>query len=912
MIKKKPLLDSCSWHSLSPDKTCAALVSSKQGLSQQEAQQRLTHYGFNKLTPTSSSGSLKRFFSQFHNVLIYVLLAAAVVTAAIEHWVDSGVIISVVMINALIGFIQEGKAEKALDAICHMLTQQAMVCRDNKNFLIPAEQLVLGDIVSLESGDKVPADLRLLQVKNLRVDESMLTGESLPVEKNTAIVDSNAALGDRFCLVYSGTLISYGTALGMVVTTGDKTEIGRISSMLRTVPQLSTPLLRQIADFSKWLTFGILAIASATVGYGWSLQYASLTELFMSTVGLAVAAVPEGLPAIMTITLAIGVQRMAKRNAIIRRLPAVETLGSVTVICSDKTGTLTCNEMTVKAVLVNNKLFTVAGVGYNPEGDFEIIDETTTIEDYSHLYELVRAAALCNNARLEQTFGNWIIQGDPTEGALITLAHKAGINPDFLNQEMPRTDVIPFESAHRYMATLHHDLSDHAFVFVKGAPEQVLGMCSLQRIDGEDVPIDVAQWQQTMNEIASHGQRLLAVAFKTVLSTQKKIGMTDVETGLTLLGIVGMIDPPRPEAIKAVLKCQNAGIRVKMITGDHATTAIAIAAQINIGNGSVLSGEELDRMTDSELKDAIRNVDVFARTSPENKLRLVTALQADGQIVAMTGDGVNDAPALKRADVGVAMGKKGTEVAKEVSEMVLADDNFASIADAVEEGRSIYDNLKKSIIFILPTNGGEAFIIVAAIVMGETLPITPVQILWVNMITAVTLALTLAFEPPERNIMSRMPRKPNEPLLSVFLIWRILFVSLIIVAGTFGLFLWEQALGVSIEKARTVAVNTLVMFEIFYVFNSRYLYHSVLNLQGLFGNRLIWIAILLLIMFQMAFTYWQPMQELFGTVAIDGQTWQMIVAVASSVFILVEIEKFFIRLLLPKAVVGKGKANLKV
>lgn len=906
MKKIKPS-NSRPWHALSFDAIGAAFDSTDQGLSQQEILGRLTQYGPNKLTPTASRGPFRRFFSQFHNVLIYVLLIAAGITAAIGQWVDSAVIVGVVLINALIGFIQEGKAEKALDAIRNMLSHQAMVRRDGKNVLIPAEQLVPGDIVILESGDKVPADLRLFQVINLRIDESMLTGESLPVEKNTSEVDPHAGLGDRFCVAYSGTLVTYGTALGMVVATGDMTEIGRISSMLQTVSQLTTPLLRQIAGFSRWLTFAILMVASATFAYGCYIQHSSIKDLFMSAVGLAVAAIPEGLPAIMTITLAIGVQRMAKRNAIIRRLPVVETLGSVTVICSDKTGTLTCNEMTVKSVFTDNKLFTVEGVGYDPHGGFDLDSQTISIDDHPQLYELIRAAALCNNARLEQKSGNWIVHGDPTEGALISLAHKAGIDPDFFNQEMPRTNTIPFESEHRFMATLHHDHSGHAFAFVKGAPERVLAMCNFQRIKGEDVPIHVADWQQMMDDLAGLGQRLLAIGFKVLPASQNQISFADVETGLTLLGIVGMIDPPRPEVIKAVLKCQNAGIRVKMITGDHAVTAKAIAAQINIGNGSVLSGAELDRMTDSELKVAIRHVDVYARTSPENKLRLVTALQADGQVVAMTGDGVNDAPALKRADVGVAMGKKGTEVAKEASEMVLADDNFASIAHAVEEGRGIYDNLKKAIIFILPTGWGEALTIVAAIVMGEALPITPVQILWVNMITAVTLSLTLAFEPPERNIMNRKPRKPKEPLLSGLLAWRIVFVSLIMVTGTFGLFLWERSSGTSIEEARTVTVNTLVMFEMFYVFNSRYLYHSVLNLHGLFGNWLVWLAIILLIVFQMGFTYWQPMQMLFGTDDLDAHTWKMIVAVASSVFILVEIEKFFIRLFMPKAAVGNIK-----
>lgn len=884
------------WHTLTCEDIYQALASSEQGLNEQEAEKRWQQYGANMLTAASGQGLIKRFFSQFHNVLIYLLLIAAVVTAAIGHGVDSGVIVGVVLINAIIGFIQEGKAEKALDAIRNMLTHQAMVRRSHKNVLIPAEQLVPGDIVTIESGDKVPADLRLVSVKNLRIDESMLTGESLPVEKNTQVIDEHAALGDRFCLAYSGTLVTYGTAQGIVIATGDQTEIGRISSLLRTVSQLTTPLLKQIARFSQWLTVAIVTIASITFAYGWFIQHSSIEDLFMSAVGLAVAAIPEGLPAIMTITLAIGVQRMAKRNAIIRRLPAVETLGSVTVICSDKTGTLTCNEMTVKSVSVNNQLIAVDGVGYDPHGSFQLDNQTVSVTDYPNLLELIRASVLCNNARLEQKAGNWVVHGDPTEGSLMTLAHKAQLDPDLLSQEMPRIDIIPFESEHRYMATLHHDHAGHAFVFVKGAPERVLSMCGLQRNQGEDVPIHLKQWRESLQSMASQGQRLLAIAFKPAIAKATQINFGDVETGLTLLGIVGMIDPPRPEAIKAVQDCQNAGIRVKMITGDHALTAAAIAKQFNIGDGSVLIGEEIDNMNDGELTAAIRHVDVFARTSPENKLRLVAALQADGQVVAMTGDGVNDAPALKCADVGVAMGKKGTEVAKETSEMVLADDNFASIAHAVEEGRGIYDNLKKSIIFILPTNGGQAFTLVAAIILGTQLPITPVQILWINMITAVTLALTLAFEAPESHIMQRMPRKPNEPLLSGFLIWRILFVSLILVTGTFGLFLWERSLDTSIEEARTVAVNTLVGFEMFYVFNSRYLHNSVLNWHGLFGNRWVWLAVILLSLFQLAFTYWPPMQKLFGTVAIDLHTWAMIVAVSSSVFILVEVEKCFIRL----------------
>ncbi|MGR9117057.1 MAG: cation-transporting P-type ATPase [Gammaproteobacteria bacterium] len=895
-MKHKNSAQPQAWHTLSLEETCESLNSELNGLTQEEAECRIKSHGPNTLTPPARQGPLRRFLEQFNNVLIYVLLIAATVTAFLEHWLDSSVIIGVVVINAVIGFIQEGKAEKALEAIRNMLTHQALVKRSGKQYSIPAENLVPGDIVSLESGNKVPADLRLLQTKNLAIDEAVLTGESLPANKNGEQIGLDVALADRSCMAYSGTLVTYGTATGIVVATGDATEIGRISAMLRTVPQLTTPLLRQITGFSQWLTLAILIIASLTFAYGWYIQHSSLQELFMSAVGLAVSAIPEGLPAIMTITLAIGVQRMAKRNAIIRRLPAVETLGSVSVICTDKTGTLTRNEMTVRTVYVDHQPFEVSGVGYEPDGQFELNQKAITVTDFPQLIELVRAAALCNNASLAQQNNNWIINGDPTEGALITLAHKAGLDPYILNQEWPRFDSIPFESEHRFMATLHHAADGNALIVVKGAPEKVLAMCDFQRSHGKDIAIDVDSWHPSLIDQAKRGLRLLAIAVKNVSSEQQHITPADIENGLSLLGLVGMIDPPRSDAVIAVRQCQNAGIRVKMITGDHAVTAEAIANQMNIGS-KVLRGDELEKMDSRELIEAVRNVDVFARTSPENKLRLVEALQADGHIVAMTGDGVNDAPALKRADIGIAMGHKGTEVAKETSEMVLADDNFASIAHAVIEGRGVYDNLKKSIIFILPSSGGESLTIVAAIVMGQALPITPVQILWVNMVTTVTLALILAFEPPERNIMKRKPRRPNEPLLSGFLVWRIAFVSVIMLVGTFGLFLWERSMGTPIETARTVAVNTLVGFEIFYVINSRYLIDSVLNIHGLFGNWLMWLAIALLIVFQLGFTYWPPMQLLFGTTDIDAHTWNMIIVISASVFLLVEIEKLFIRLI---------------
>jgi len=884
------------WHNIEAEDILQQLSSSQDGLPQEDAQRRLEEHGPNRLRPARKKSPLARFLVQFHNVLIYVLIGSGCVTALLGHWLDSGVIFGVVVINAIIGYIQEGKAEKALDAIRNMLSHQCMVKRDNKFISLPAEQLVPGDVVLLQSGDKVPADLRLFKVRELRIEEAMLTGESVPVEKTASPVAEHASIGDRKCVAYSGTFVTYGQGQGVVVATGDHTEIGRISSMLSHVQMLTTPLLRQIASFAKWLTIAIGLIASMTFAFGVFIQNFSVEEMFLAAVGLAVAGIPEGLPAIMTITLAIGVQRMARKNAIIRRLPAVETLGSVTVICSDKTGTLTRNEMMVQTLATAAGTLEVSGAGYDPHGSFVLDGSDITADEFPLLHEISQAALLCNDASLTQTEGQWQMHGDPTEGALITLALKAGLDSNYCQAQYPRTDSIPFESQHRFMATLHHDHAGHGFIYLKGAPERVLEMCQRQRMRGEDVPIDRTYWETYMETLAGRGQRLLAIAFKPALPEQQGLSFNDVESELSLLGVAGIIDPPREEAISAVRVCQSAGIRVKMITGDHAVTARAIGAQMGIGDGiTAIKGTELDSFSEDELRDAVQRCDIFARVSPEQKLQLVTALQASGEVVSMTGDGVNDAPALKRADVGIAMGLKGTEVSKEAAEMVLADDNFASIANAVEEGRTVYDNLKKSIMFILPTNGGEAFTIIAAIAFGRLLPITAAQILWINMITAVTLALTLAFEPPEDKVMQRPPRNPGEPLLSGFLVWRVIFVSLILVAGTFGLFLWEREHGAPIELARTVAVNTLVMFEIFYLLSARYLLAPALTFEGLSGNKYVLYAIGLLIVIQLAFTYAGPMQTLFATSAMSADSWLRVIIVASSVLFLVELEKMLLR-----------------
>ncbi|WP_339860945.1 cation-transporting P-type ATPase [Thalassospira alkalitolerans] len=892
-----------AWHAVPVDAVLDRQnVAAAKGLGDKEASERLAAFGPNVLRPPRRRGPVIRFLLQFHNVLIYVLLGAALVTAALTHWVDTAVIAGVVVINAVIGFIQEGKAERALEAIRKMLSLYASVMRGGKRIQIPAEDLVPGDIVYLQSGDKVPADLRLLRVKTLQIQEAVLTGESLPVEKDPAVVAETADLGDRSSMAYSGTLVTYGQATGVVVATGEHTEIGRISSMLAEIQTLTTPLLRQLAIFGRWLMAAIIVIAAATFGFGVLVYGNSAAEMFIGAVGLAVAAIPEGLPAIMTITLAIGVQRMARRKAIIRRLPVVEALGSVSVICSDKTGTLTRNEMTVQSIATSRHLFSVKGVGYVPVGEFVLNDAPVSLDHRPLLSEMARGVLLCSDAGLRQVDEEWIVDGDPTEGALVVVAMKAGLDPEFEAMRCPRSDVIPFESEHRFMATLHHNHDGQGFIYVKGAPERIFEMCDQQRSYDQDEPIDRTYWEAQMAEIAARGQRVLALASRPALNSHRELRFGDVEKNLVLIGLFGLADPPRAEAIKAVAECRSAGIEVKMITGDHALTARAIAAQLGLGNTDVvLTGHDIDQLDDHELAMQIRDTHVFARTSPQHKLRLVETLQSLGHVVAMTGDGVNDAPALKRADVGVAMGVKGTEAAKEAAEMVLADDNFASIAHAVEEGRTVYDNLKKSIMFILPTNGGEALTIVAAIALGQMLPITPVQILWVNMITAVTLALALAFEPAERDVMLRPPRSRNEPILSRFLVWRTLFVSVILVVGTFGMFLWQRQQGASVELARTAAVNTLVMFEVFYLLNARFLRAASFNFAGIFGSRPVLVAIVLVIGFQLLFTYAPPMQFLFKTVALDAVTWGAIVVTAASVFVLVEIEKYAVRRFFPAA-----------
>jgi potassium/sodium efflux P-type ATPase len=662
------------------------------------------------------------------------------------------------------------------------------------------------------------------------------------------------------------------------------------------VEALTTPLIRKLAVFSRWLTAAILVLASSTFLFGAYLRDYPASEMFLAAVGLAVAAIPEGLPAIITIALAVGVQRMASANAIIRRLPAVETLGSVTVICSDKTGTLTRNEMTVQSIVLSSTTITVSGVGYEPYGGFSRDGTDLEPEAESALEELLRAGLLCNDASVRKTDNGWFVHGDPTEGALMVASMKAGIEQRLVSEQFPRTDVIPFESEHRFMATLHHDHEGSVFAYIKGAPEVLLPRCSRQRHSGRDAPMQPDYWQEKLEMLTGMGHRPLAVAAKPFPPGSQAMTFDDVSSDLVLLGLVGIIDPPREEAVRAVERCHQAGIRVKMITGDHAGTAKAIAERMGISTEkSVCTGDQLGRLDRDKLSIAAQESDVFARTSPEHKLSLVSALQDRNEIVVMTGDGVNDAPALKRANVGVAMGVKGTEAAKEAAEMVLADDNFVSIARAVEEGRTVFDNIKKAILFILPTNGGEALTIMAAVLLGRVLPVTAPQILWVNMVTAVTLALALAFEPAEPDVMRRPPRKPAEPILSAFLWWRISMVSMIMVAVTFGLFIWEREHGASVETARTVAVNALVILEIFYLFTTRHLKAGVLNREGLLGNRYVLMSIAAVLLLQLMYTYAPPLQLFFRSESLGIDSWMRIVLFSSSALFLVELDKFAYR-----------------
>lgn len=881
-----------AWHAMDASETFGAFGTPEGGLTEDEAERRLAAHGPNRLPRGKQRGPLVRFLLQFHNLLIYVLIAAGALAAAIGHVTDAIVIGLVVIANAAIGFVQEGRAEKALDAIRGMIDPHASVMRGGRRLTVAAESVVPGDLVVLEAGDRVTADLRLVNTSNLKIDEAALTGESVPVDKGTGPVSADASLGDRAGMAYSGTFVAVGRGAGIAVATGAATELGQISGMIGAVEKLTTPLVRQMDGFARQVTIAVLGVSGFVFAYAAFLRNYSFGEAFMIVVGLAVAAIPEGLPAVMTVTLAVGVQRMASRNAIIRRLPAVETLGAVSIICSDKTGTLTKNEMTVRAAVTAAEQFEVEGSGYEPEGRFLIEGEPIDVAAYPVLEELSLASVLCNDAHLRQTDGKWLTDGDPMEGALLSFAMKAGHDLGAARARFARSDDIPFDARHRYMATLNVRDGHAPVLYVKGAPERVIAMCERAAAPEGTCDLDADLWLRQVDALAAEGQRVIALARRAMPEGAESISQADAEAGLTLLGLVALIDPPRREAVNAIAECRAAGIAVKMITGDHAVTARAIARQLGLSDDQrTLTGRDLDALDDARFAEAARAANVFARTSPEHKLRLVEALQADGAVIAMTGDGVNDAPALKRADVGVAMGRKGTEAAKEASEMVLADDNFASIVAAVREGRTVYDNLTKMIALELPTNGGEAFTIIMAVLFGLTLPVTAVQILWINMVTTVALSITLAFEPTEPGAMRRPPRPVGEKLLSGRLLWRILFVSVLMVAGAFGTYAWAIERGLPVETGRTIAVNVLVAMEIFYLFSVRYVHGTSLTWEGVLGTRAVLVGVALVAAAQVAFTYLPFLQRIFDSRPVAAADGLLIIGVGVALLVVVEIEK---------------------
>ncbi len=864
------------------------------GLTSQEAAERLIKYGENRVKARRGTSAWVRLGRQFTAPLVLVLIGAAGVTGFLGEWVDASVIFIVVVVNAIVGFIQESKAENALEALMKMVVAEAVVKRDGKKIRVNSVELVPGDIVMLAGGDRVPADIRLLETKSLQIDESSLTGESVPASKRPDPLQADTVLADRVNMAYAGSLVTAGTGMGVVWATGDRTETGRVAFLIAEAVDLTTPLTRKIARFSGVLLWIILALAAALFGYGVLFRGGSVIEMLMASVALAVGVIPEGLPAAITIVLAIGVSRMAKRRAIIRKLPAVETLGCTTVICSDKTGTLTQNKMTVQRIHAGGETFEVTGTGYKPKGDFHDASgnklDTSTIPA---LHECLHAGMLCNDSALIEKEGEWIIAGDPTEGALLVAAEKAGLRHAAIHASSPRVDMIPFESDHMFRATLH-DHGEGRRIYKAGALERLLDRCThMLDAHGEVVSIDAETIREIAQSFASEGMRVIAFCRRDGSHVSGDFEHHHVSEGLTFIGMQGMIDPPREEAIAAVAKCQQAGIRVKMITGDHAVTAQAIAKQIGIAGADstpAISGRELAEISDHDLPEIADRTAVFARVAPEQKLRLVRALQSRGHILAMTGDGVNDGPALKQADIGIAMGITGTDVAKGAASMVLTDDNFATIAAAVEEGRGVYDNLIKFLVWTLPVSVGFALILLTSVVFGLTLPTLPVHLLWVNLTTAILLGLMLVFEPPEADIMKRPPRDQKTPIFDFAMFMRTGLVSAIMLAGSYWVFFYEQNAGSTIAVCRTAVVNTVVAVASAYLINCRSLRRSIFSI-GWFSNPRLWLGIGLTAVLQIIFTYAPVMNRYLQTAPLDANAWLRILGVAFAALVVVEIEK---------------------
>ncbi|MCC9168938.1 cation-transporting P-type ATPase [Pontibacter harenae] len=896
-VKQKPLMrgKDYQWHGLPAHEVLELFeVSANDGLNDETVAQQRELYGYNVMTPKKQQSALVRFLLQFHQPLIYILLAATVVTLFLEEFIDAAVIFGVVFINAVIGFVQESKALAAIDALSKSMTARAQVIRNGIKQNIDAQELVPGDIVLVQSGDKFPADVRLVQRRDLKVDESALTGESVAVEKNTMAVSVDNGLGDRLCMGFSSTIVTYGQGKGVVAATGDFTEVGKIQQAISNAQNLETPLTKKIKEFSHMLLWVILILSFVVFVVG-LLRGEEIGDTFMVAVALAVGAIPEGLPVAVTIMLALGVSKMAARKAIIRKLVAVETLGSTNIICSDKTGTLTQNQMTVQQLMAGGRTYSVTGLGYEPIGKILEGAQAAELTSNKALGQCLQAGMLCNDSSLKEIDGYWTVEGDPTEGALLVTASKAGLKPKQLEELFPRMDTIPFESEYQYMATLHGE--EQPVIYLKGSVEAVLVRCHWTMLpDGELAELNKEEILLRVEQMAAEGLRVLAFAMAEAPANMEAINHENIESGFVFLGVQGMIDPPRKEAMEAVRLCQLAGIDVKMITGDHAITAASIAGQIGLkgeqkdGRLVALTGKELHQLDDKQLEETVERVSVFARVSPDQKLRLVKALQARDKVVAMTGDGVNDGPALKQANIGIAMGITGTDVAKDASDMVLTDDNFSSIEGAVEEGRSVFDNLTKFIVWTLPTNLGEGLIVLAAVILGTKLPVQPVQILWVNMASAILLGLTLAFEPKEPGIIHRPPRPANEPILTKELIMRTLLVGTLLLIASFGLYSYELAQGATILQAQTVATTALVVLEAFYMLSCRSLVRPVQQI-GFFTNMWVYYGIAVMFFFQALFIYAPFMNILFGSSPLDTMQVLRIFGAGLILLLIVSIEK---------------------
>ncbi|MBN1188933.1 MAG: HAD-IC family P-type ATPase [Dehalococcoidales bacterium] len=879
-----------AWHKLSTEEVIQKLDSSSSGLSAAEARHRLNEYGTNELTAKKKTPLIIEFFKQFMSPLIYVLLIAVIISAVMQHYLDAAVIMAILFANAVIGLIQEIRAERAMEALKEMAAPKAKVRRDDRIEYLPTREVVPGDIVLFEMGDKVPADVRLIESSNLKVNESSLTGESVPVDKHTGQVAGETAIADRKNLLYMSTIITSGRAAGIAVKTGMDTELGKIATGIQEARTEETPLQKNIAGLGRFLVFlflgvcALLLIIGLIKGLGW-------LEMFILAVAAAVAAVPEGLPAVVTVVLAIGMHAMAGRNAILRKLVAVETLGSATVICSDKTGTLTLNQMTVQRLYADDHFIEVTGEGYETEGNFEIDGRTVNPENDRSLDLLLRIATLCNDSSLTRTNGRHGIIGDPTEGALVVAAAKAGLYKEALIKNYPRLAEISFESEKQYMATLHRRDSRQV-IFVKGSVERVLGFCRFRLINGREVPLEESDIRDIMDATAAMaGEALRVIATGYVNISGNLDGLDeDYLTGNTVFaGLAGMADPPRPEAIEAVKSCRQAGIKVIMITGDHKLTAESIARQIDLPPGKTVTGSELQKISDADLDMEINHISVFARIEPLHKLRIVNALKSQGHVVAMTGDGVNDAPALKAADIGISMGITGTDVAKEASTMVLTDDNFASVVSAVDEGRAIFNRLRNVLFYLMNTNIAELLALIASIGFIGKAPLLAVQILWVNLITETAGAIPLGMEPKFGNELKQPPRDPRVGILFPGLLAHTAVVAIIMAAGIVGIFLWAET-RMSLAEAQTLAFCSLVAFRWFIAFSARSDEHTVFKV-GVFRNRWLVLIICCSILLQMAVVYVPFLQRAFGTVPMTLERWGIALAAGLALFIIEEVRK---------------------